>query len=154
MEFQHYSVLLQETIEQLNIQPDGVYVDGTLGGGGHAEQICLRLSDRGHLYGFDQDGDAVEAALRRLKAYENRVTVIRSNFRFMRERLAEEGICKVNGILLDLGVSSFQLDTVERGFSYREDAPLDMRMDDRQSLTARDIVNTYPEKELYRISLL
>ncbi|MCD7738078.1 MAG: 16S rRNA (cytosine(1402)-N(4))-methyltransferase RsmH [Lachnospiraceae bacterium] len=151
MEFRHYSVLLQETIEQLNIQPEGVYVDGTLGGGGHAEQICARLSGKGHLYGFDQDGDAIAAATERLLEYTDRLTVIRSNFRFMRECLEAEGVRQVDGIVLDLGVSSFQLDTVERGFSYREDAPLDMRMDDRQALTAREIVNTYPEMELYRI---
>ncbi|MCD7863814.1 MAG: 16S rRNA (cytosine(1402)-N(4))-methyltransferase RsmH [Lachnospiraceae bacterium] len=151
MEFRHYSVLLQETIEELNIQPDGVYVDGTLGGGGHASQVCARLSDKGHLYGFDQDGDAIAAATERLLPYQDRATIIRSNFRYMRERLAEEGIHEVNGILLDLGVSSFQLDTPERGFSYKEDTPLDMRMDDRQELSAKEIVNTYPEMELYRI---
>ncbi|MCD8379404.1 MAG: 16S rRNA (cytosine(1402)-N(4))-methyltransferase RsmH [Lachnospiraceae bacterium] len=151
MEFQHYSVLLQETIEELHIQPDGVYVDGTLGGGGHAEAVCSRLSDKGRLYGFDQDGDAIEAATERLTPYQNQITIIRSNFRYMRDRLAEKGICRVDGILLDLGVSSFQLDTPGRGFSYKEDTPLDMRMDDRQELSAKEIVNTYPEMELYRI---
>ncbi len=151
MEFQHYSVLLKETIQELNIQPDGVYVDGTLGGGGHAKEVCARLSGNGRLYGFDQDGDAIAAATERLLPWQERVTIIRSNFRYMKERLAENGVYGVNGILLDLGVSSFQLDTPERGFSYKEDTRLDMRMDDRQELSAKEIVNTYPEAELYRI---
>ncbi len=151
MEFQHYSVLLKETITELNIRPDGVYVDGTLGGGGHAKEVCARLSGEGRLYGFDQDKDAIAAATERLSAYQNQVTIIRSNFRYMRDRLAEKGVCQVDGILLDLGVSSFQLDTPERGFSYKEDTLLDMRMDDRQELSAKEIVNTYPEMELYRI---
>ncbi len=151
MEFRHYSVLLHETIEELKIQPDGVYVDGTLGGGGHAKEVCKRLSGNGRLYGFDQDKDAIAAATERLSAYQNQVTIIRSNFRYMRDCLAEKGVCQVDGILLDLGVSSFQLDTPERGFSYKENTLLDMRMDDRQELSAREIVNTYPEMELYRI---
>ena len=134
MEFNHYSVLLNETIENLNIKPDGIYVDGTLGGGGHAYQVASRLSEKGRLIGIDQDADAIAAAGERLK------------------ELHRIGVEKVDGIVLDLGVSSFQLDTPERGFTYRdENAPLDMRMDDRQSLTAKDIVNGYSEMDLYRI---
>ena len=152
MEFNHYSVLLNETIEQLNIRPDGIYVDGTLGGGGHSLEICKRLSSNGRLIGIDQDADAICAASERLSEYKDKVTIIRSNYSDMKQVLAEIGISKVDGIVLDLGVSSFQLDTPERGFTYRsEDAPLDMRMDDRQVLTARDIVNEYSEMELFRI---
>ena len=144
MEFKHYSVLLEETIENLNIKPDGNYVDGTLGGGGHSYQIAKRLSDKGRLIGIDQDADAIQAAGERLEEFKDRVTIIRSNYANMKEELERIGIQKVDGIILDLGVSSFQLDTPERGFTYREEsAPLDMRMDDRQSLTARDIVNDY-----------
>ena len=152
MEFKHYSVLLEETIENLNIKPDGIYVDGTLGGGGHSYQIAKRLSDKGRLIGIDQDADAIQAAGGRLEEFKDRVTIIRSNYANMKEELERIGIQKVDGIILDLGVSSFQLDTPERGFTYREEsAPLDMRMDDRQSLTARDIVNDYSEQELFRI---
>ncbi len=152
MEFKHYSVLLEETIENLNIKPDGIYVDGTLGGGGHSYQIAKRLSDKGRLIGIDQDADAIQAAGERLEEFKDRVTIIRSNYANMKEELERIGIQKVDGIILDLGVSSFQLDTPERGFTYREEsAPLDMRMDDRQSLTARDIVNDYSEQELFRI---
>lgn len=152
MEFKHYSVLLGETIEQLNIKPDGIYVDGTLGGAGHAGEVAKRLSEKGRLIGIDQDADAIEAAGRRLAEYGNKVTVIRSNYANMKEELQNIGITGVDGIVLDLGVSSFQLDTPERGFTYREpDAPLDMRMDDRVSRTAKDIVNEYSETELYRI---
>ena len=152
MEFNHYSVLLNETIEQLNIRPDGIYVDGTLGGGGHSLEICNRLSSKGRLIGIDQDADAICAASERLKEHKDKVTIIRSNYSDMKRVLADIGIDKVDGIVLDLGVSSFQLDTPERGFTYRsEDAPLDMRMDDRQVLTARDIVNDYSEMELFRI---
>ena len=152
MEFKHYSVLLEETIENLNIKPDGVYVDGTLGGGGHSYQICKRLTDGGRLIGIDQDKDAIAAAGERLKEFEDRVTIVRSNYSNMKNVLQDLGIEKVDGIVLDLGVSSFQLDTPERGFTYRsEDAPLDMRMDDRQKLTAKDIVNEYSEAELFRI---
>ncbi len=150
MEFRHYSVMLHETVEQLNVRPDGIYVDGTLGGGGHAFELCSRLTDGGHLYGFDQDA-AVEAAGERLSMYKDRVTVIRSNYCRMKEELAALGVQGVDGILLDLGVSSWQLDQAERGFTYREDAPLDMRMDQRQEKTARDIVNGYDEMELFRI---
>ena len=152
MEFKHYSVLLEETIDNLNIKPDGVYVDGTLGGGGHSYQICKRLTDGGKLIGIDQDKDAIAAAGERLKEFEDRVTIVRSNYSNMKNVLQDLGIEKVDGIVLDLGVSSFQLDTPERGFTYRsEDAPLDMRMDDRQKLTAKDIVNEYSEAELFRI---
>ena len=152
MEFNHYSVLLKETIENLNIRPDGVYVDGTLGGGGHAYQVASRLSAKGRLIGIDQDADAIAAAGERLSEFGDKITIIRSNYANMKEELHRIGIEKVDGIVLDLGVSSFQLDTPERGFTYRdENAPLDMRMDDRQSLTAKDIVNEYSEMELYHI---
>ena len=152
MEFNHYSVLLNETIENLNINPDGIYVDGTLGGGGHAYQVASRLSEKGRLIGIDQDADAIAAAGERLKEFGDKITIIRSNYANMKEELHRIGVEKVDGIVLDLGVSSFQLDTPERGFTYRdENAPLDMRMDDRQSLTAKDIVNGYSEMDLYRI---
>ena len=152
MEFNHYSVLLNETIENLNIKPDGIYVDGTLGGGGHAYQVASRLSEKGRLIGIDQDADAIAAAGERLKEFGDKITIIRSNYANMKEELHAIGIEHVDGIVLDLGVSSFQLDTPERGFTYRdENAPLDMRMDDRQSLTAKDIVNGYSEMDLYRI---
>ena len=152
MEFNHYSVLLNETIENLNIKPDGIYVDGTLGGGGHAYRVASRLSEKGRLIGIDQDADAIAAAGERLKEFGDKITIIRSNYANMKEELHRIGVEKVDGIVLDLGVSSFQLDTPERGFTYRdENAPLDMRMDDRQSLTAKDIVNGYSEMELYRI---
>ncbi len=151
MEFKHYSVMLNETIEQLNIRPDGIYVDGTLGGAGHSLEIAKRLTT-GRLIGIDQDADAIAAASERLADYKDKVTIVRSNYAQMKEVLHDLGINKVDGILLDLGVSSFQLDTPERGFTYRsEEAPLDMRMDDRQTLTARDIVNDYSEMELFRI---
>ena len=152
MEFNHYSVLLNETIENLNIKPDGIYVDGTLGGGGHAYQVASRLSEKGRLIGIDQEADAIAAAGERLKEFGDKITIIRSNYANMKEELHRIGVEKVDGIVLDLGVSSFQLDTPERGFTYRdENAPLDMRMDDRQSLTAKDIVNGYSEMDLYRI---
>ncbi len=151
MEFVHKSVLLNETIDGLNIQPDGIYVDGTLGGGGHAYEVCRRLGDKGSIVGIDQDAAAIEAAGNRLKDFGEKVTIVRSNYCDMKLKLHELGIDKVDGIVLDLGVSSYQLDTAERGFSYREDAPLDMRMDTRQKMTARDIVNDYEEMELYRV---
>ena len=152
MEFNHYSVMLKETIEELKVKSDGIYVDGTLGGGGHAYQVASRLSEKGRLIGIDQDADAIAAAGERLKEFGDKITIIRSNYANMKEELHRIGVEKVDGIVLDLGVSSFQLDTPERGFTYRdENAPLDMRMDDRQSLTAKDIVNGYSEMDLYRI---
>ena len=152
MEFNHYSVLLQETVENLDIKPDGIYVDGTLGGAGHASQVAKRLSEKGRLIGIDQDADAIKAASERLAPFGDRITIIRSNYANMKSELQAIGVEHVDGIVLDLGVSSFQLDTPERGFTYREaDAPLDMRMDDRQVLTAKDIVNDYSEMDLYRI---
>lgn len=151
MEFEHKSVLLDETINGLNIRPDGIYVDGTLGGGGHAYEVCTRLGTKGSIIGIDQDAAAIKAANARLKDFGEKVTIVRSNYCDMKSRLHELGIDKVDGIILDLGVSSYQLDTAERGFSYREDAPLDMRMDTRQKMTARDIVNDYSEMDLYRV---
>lgn len=150
MEFKHTSVLLKETIEGLNIRPEGIYVDGTLGGGGHACQVCERLTN-GKLIGIDQDEAAIEAAGERLKAFQDKVTIVRSNYSSLKSILQQQNIQKVDGILLDLGVSSYQLDTAERGFSYQYDSPLDMRMDQRQRLTAKDIVNDYSEMELYRV---
>jgi len=150
MEFKHASVLLDECLEGLNIKPNGIYVDGTLGGGGHSCQIAKRLNRDGRLFGIDQDEDAIKAAGDRLKEFDN-VTIVRSNYENMKSVLASYGVEKVDGILLDLGVSSYQLDTVERGFSYKFDTQLDMRMDTRQTLTAKDIVNEYSEKELFRI---
>lgn len=151
MAFEHYSVLLEETIENLNIKPDGIYLDGTLGGGGHSEQILKRLSDRGRHIGIDQDEAAIEAASKRLEAYGDKLTVIRNNYRNAKAALDEIGVSHVDGIVLDLGVSSYQLDTEERGFSYRFDSELDMRMDRRQSLTAKQIINEYSEMELFHI---
>ncbi len=151
MEFKHYSVLLEETIENLNIKSDGAYMDGTLGGAGHAFHVCEKLGEAGQFYGIDQDGDAIEAASKRLAPFGDKVTIIRSNYRYARERLAEIGVTHVDGIVLDLGVSSYQLDTIERGFSYKYDTRLDMRMDDRQTLSAMEIINEYPEAELFRI---
>ncbi len=151
MEFKHTSVLLQETIEQLAIKEDGIYMDGTLGGGGHSYEIASRLDKGGKLIGFDQDEEATEAARRRLEPFKDRVTVVRSNYCNAVGILREMGIEGVDGILLDLGVSSYQLDTLERGFSYKYDTALDMRMDRRQALTAKDIVNDYSEAELFRI---
>ena len=151
MEFSHKSVLLNETIDALRIKPNGIYVDGTLGGGGHSYEICKRLSDKGRLIGIDQDAAAIEAATERLGEFKDRVTIIRRNYCEMKRQLNSIGVTAVDGIILDLGVSSYQLDTAERGFTYREDVPLDMRMDQRQARTAKDIVNDYSEMELYRI---
>lgn len=151
MIFQHKSVLLEETIDALEIKPEGIYVDGTLGGGGHSYEICRRLSDKGRLIGIDQDAAAIAAAGERLGEFGDKVTIIRSNYCEMKEKLADIGVTAVDGIILDLGVSSYQLDTADRGFTYREDAPLDMRMDQRQVRTAKDIVNGYSEMDLYRI---
>ena len=151
MEFKHISVLLEETIENLNIRPDGIYVDGTLGGGGHSYHIAKELSESGRLIGIDQDDAAIAAAGQRLSAFGERVTIVRSNYKDADKALKELSISGVDGIVLDLGVSSYQLDTLERGFSYKYDTALDMRMDRRQALTAKDIVNTYSQQELSRI---
>lgn len=151
MMFEHKSVLLEETVDSLCVKPDGIYVDGTLGGGGHAFEVCRRLGKDGRFIGIDQDEDAIAAASERLKGYKDKVSIVRSNYENIRTVLQDLGIEKVDGICLDLGVSSYQLDTAERGFTYREDAPLDMRMDQRNTQTAADIVNTYTEFDLYRI---
>jgi 16S rRNA (cytosine1402-N4)-methyltransferase len=151
MEFKHKSVLLFETIDNLNIKPDGIYVDGTLGGGGHSFQILKRLGDGGRLIGIDQDEDALKTAGERLAIFEDKVTTVCSNYCHMKQVLHDLGINKVSGIVLDLGVSSYQLDEPERGFTYREDVPLDMRMDRRNPKTAKNIVNEYSEMELFRI---
>lgn len=151
MEFNHYSVLLKETIENLNIKADGTYLDGTLGGGGHAFCVCEQLGAQGHFYGLDQDDAAIAAASERLAEFGDKVTIIRSNYRNAKEVLREHGVNKVDGIVLDLGVSSYQLDNIERGFSYKYDTDLDMRMDRRQTLSAKEIVNEYSEMDLYRI---
>lgn len=152
MEFNHQSVLLYETVDLLAVNPGGIYVDGTLGGGGHAFEVCKRLGSAGRLIGIDQDADAIHAAAKRLEEYQNQVTIVRGNYVEMPQILKALGIFRVDGIYLDLGVSSFQLDTPARGFTYREeDAPLDMRMDQRREKTAADIVNKYSEMELYRM---
>jgi 16S rRNA (cytosine1402-N4)-methyltransferase len=153
MEFVHKSVLLQESIDSLNIRPDGIYVDGTLGGGGHSYEICKRLGPQGRLIGIDQDEAAIQAAGERLKEFGHRVTIVRDNYRNFNQVLDNLGIDKADGILLDIGVSSYQLDTADRGFSYKEDAdaPLDMRMDQRNPLSARVIVNEYSEREIFHV---
>lgn len=151
MDFKHVSVLLEETIDGLKINPDGVYVDGTLGGGGHSYEICKRLSPKGRLIGIDQDGEALDAARERLKEFKDRITFVRSNYCEIETILKDLEVEKVDGIVLDLGVSSYQLDNLERGFSYKAKAPLDMRMDLRQSKTAADVVNGYTESELFHI---
>lgn len=155
MDFGHISVLLNETVESLNIRPDGIYVDGTLGGGGHAYHVAERLTGGGRLIGIDQDADAIAAATERLKPFADRVSIVRDNYVNIKSVLSGLGITEeekaVDGIYLDLGVSSWQLDNAERGFSYMEDAPLDMRMDRRQTQTAADLVNTATEQELFRI---
>lgn len=153
MEFKHRPVLLHETIESLNIKPDGIYVDGTLGGAGHAFEICSRLSGEGRFVGIDQDDQALQAAGERLKTFEGKIRIdrVKSNYCQIKSVLKNLGIEKVDGILLDIGVSSYQIDTVERGFTYKEDAPLDMRMDQSSSFSAKNVVNEYDEMELYRI---
>lgn len=151
MEFGHQSVMLYETVDSLRIKPDGVYVDGTLGGGGHSYEICTRLGGSGRLYGIDQDADAIAAATERLAPFGEKVTILRDNYCHAVARLREMGVEEADGIILDLGVSSYQLDTVSRGFTYKQDAPLDMRMDNRQLLTAREIINDCSETELFHI---
>ena len=150
MSFEHVSVMLQETVDLLGVREGGVYVDGTLGGGGHSAEILRRLNGTGHLYGIDRDADALAAATARLSGAGN-FTAIRGNFHDVRALLAAQGVERIDGMMVDLGVSSYQLDTPERGFSYHADAPLDMRMDQRQTLTAATIVNTYSKEELTRI---
>ena len=151
MDFSHIPVLLNETIELLSVKPSGVYLDGTAGGGGHSYEIAKRLTEGGKLFSTDRDGEAVRAAEERLAPFKDRVQVIRGNYADYRELIAPYGVEKLDGILLDLGVSSHQFDDPERGFSYRSDGPLDMRMDERDTLTAADILNGYPEKEIYRV---
>jgi 16S rRNA (cytosine1402-N4)-methyltransferase len=153
VEFSHKSVLLDETIEGLNIKEEGTYVDGTLGGGGHAFYVCARLSGKARFIGIDQDAAAIEAASARLLPYQDKIKIdiVRSNYLKTPQVMSDLGVDGVDGIVLDLGVSSYQLDTPERGFTYREDAPLDMRMDQRQDMTAKDIINNYSEMELYRV---
>ena len=151
MAFKHVSVLLDETIKALDIRPDGTYVDGTLGGAGHSYEICRRLSHGGRLVGIDRDEDAIRAASQKLEPFQDKVTIVKDTYEHMADVLGRLGIKEADGILLDLGVSSYQLDTAERGFSYMEDAPLDMRMDQSQKLTARDIVNEYSQAQLYRV---
>ncbi len=151
MEFNHVSVLLEETIDNLKVKPDGIYVDGTLGGGGHAFEVLRQLGPKGSFIGIDQDDAAIQAAGKRLDEFKDKVTIVKSNYCDIRRVLDELGISKVDGIVLDLGVSSHQLDTKERGFSYMADAPLDMRMDQSQTKTAREIVNEYSEEELFHI---
>lgn len=151
MKFSHVSVLLNETIRELDIKPNGIYVDGTLGGAGHATEVCKRLGDDGRFIGIDQDEMAIATSTHRLEKFGDIVSVVRSNYSNMVKVIHDLGIDKVDGIVLDLGVSSYQLDTPERGFTYREDVDLDMRMDQRQELTAKDIINTYSEYDLYRI---
>ena len=148
MDFKHVTVLLDETIEGLNINPDGIYFDGTLGGGGHSYEILKRLTGKGVLIGVDQDGDAIEAAGERLKEFDGKFQLVRSNYSEIETILSDLKISKIDGIVLDLGVSSYQIDNLERGFSYKEDAPLDMRMDQRQLLNAADVVNGYTEEQL------
>ena len=151
MEFHHVSVLLNECIENLNIKPDGVYVDCTMGGAGHSKEIVKKLSKNGLFIGFDQDKNAIETAKERLKDYSDRVKFIHSNFENLKEELEKIGVYKIDGVLADLGVSSHQLDEADRGFSYMQDAPLDMRMDIRKDFSAYDVVNTYSEEKLARI---
>lgn len=151
MEFSHVSVLLEETIRELDIKKDGTYVDGTLGGAGHASRVCEQLDENGRFIGIDQDEDAIKVSTDRLAKYGDRVTIVRDNYSNIQKILDELKIDKVDGIVLDLGVSSYQLDAADRGFTYREDVKLDMRMDRRKDLTAQDIINNYSEYDLYRI---
>lgn len=151
MGFEHVSVLLNETVDGLAVKENGIYVDGTLGGAGHACHVAEKLGADGWLIGIDQDGDAIKAASERLKPFADRVTIVRSNYEQFDEVLDELKVDKVDGIMLDLGVSSYQLDTIERGFTYKEDTPLDMRMDTRNEMTAKDILNDYSEQQLFRV---
>ena len=153
MEFKHKSVLLEETIESLAIKPDGIYVDGTLGGAGHGYEVCKSLSSKGRFIGIDQDTDAIKAATDKLSVFKDKVQIdiVKSNYHEISNVLNSLGVEKVDGILLDIGVSSYQLDNAERGFTYKVDAPLDMRMDKSNPMTAKDIVNGYSEMELFRV---
>lgn len=151
MEFQHISVLLDETIEQLKIKPDGIYVDCTLGGAGHSQEVAKRLGNKGHLIGIDQDEAAIKAAEERLAPYNDRVTLVRDNFKNLKKVLYYRGFEEIDGFIMDLGFSSNQVDDEERGFSYQADADLDMRMDRRQKLTAKFIVNHWSEKDIFQI---
>jgi len=153
VEFKHISVLLEETIEGLAVKPDGIYVDGTLGGAGHGYNVCEKLGPNGRFIGIDQDEDAIKAATERLSVFKDKtnISIVKSNYADMMNVLDNLGIDKVDGILLDIGVSSYQIDTVERGFTYKEDAPLDMRMDRTSSFSAKTVVNEYSENDLYRI---
>jgi len=151
MEFQHISVLLKETVDGLNLKPGAVVVDGTMGFGGHSEEVLKRLNGTGHVVCIDQDADAIAAATKRLEPYKDQIDIVRSNYVDMPIVLDSLGIDKVDGILLDLGVSSFQLDEASRGFTYRFEGPLDMRMDQRNPVTARDLVNNCSKDELLRI---
>ena len=153
MEFKHKSVLLEETIESLAIKPDGIYVDGTLGGAGHGYEVCKRLSSKGRFIGIDHDTDAIKAATDKLSVFKDKVQIdiVKSNYHEISNVLNSLGVEKVDGILLDIGVSSYQLDNAERGFTYKVDAPLDMRMDKSNPMTAKDIVNGYSEMELFRV---
>lgn len=149
--FEHTTVLLHETVDGLNIKPDGIYVDCTMGGAGHSALILSKLSKEGRLFAFDQDDVAIENAKEKLAAYEGQYTIVKSNFRYLQEELHKRGIQKVDGVLYDLGVSSPQLDTPERGFSYHHDAPLDMRMDQQADLSAYDVINSWTYEELVKI---
>ena len=150
MEFKHYSVMLNECIEMLNIRKDGIYVDGTMGGAGHSFEIAKKLENTGELIGIDQDEDAIQASSRKMSEFEN-VTIVNSNFSDLKEILQEFEISGVDGILLDLGVSSYQLDNGDRGFSYNIDAPLDMRMNRQSDLSAKEVVNNYSQEDLIKI---
>lgn len=151
MKFSHKSVLLEETIESLDIKENGIYVDGTLGGGGHSYEILKRLGKGGRLIGIDQDEDAIKAASERLEEFKDKLTIVKSNYSNIKAVLEALNIDKVDGILLDIGVSSYQLDNTERGFSYKADAPLDMRMDKSAALSAKEVVNEYDEMELFKV---
>lgn len=153
MDFRHQPVLLEETIKNLNIKPDGVYVDGTLGGAGHAYEICQKLSKEGRFIGIDQDADALQAAQQKLQVFDGqmRINYVKSNYCQIKSVFDQLGIKKADGILLDIGVSSYQLDTLERGFTYKENAPLDMRMDKDSLISAKNVVNEYDEQKLFQI---
>ncbi|MBQ3053712.1 MAG: 16S rRNA (cytosine(1402)-N(4))-methyltransferase RsmH [Clostridia bacterium] len=151
MEFKHIPIMFDDCINMLNIQQDGIYVDGTLGGGGHSYGICSRLGDKGRLIGIDRDSEAISAAKKRLEKFEGKVTFVNDNYANIKNVLSKEGPVLINGALLDLGVSSYQLDNPERGFSYMHNAPLDMRMNAQDGFSAYELVNTYSEKDLFRV---